>query len=1060
MPKLVWNAIGERRFEVGVDRGVLYPRARPGVPWNGLVAVSQNVSGGETQPYWADGKKFAQYSDMEEYESTIEAYTYPPEFEELDGTYATGKGLAFGLQPRREFGLSYRTLIGNDVNGTDHGYIIHLVYNCLAAPSDKEYETIEDEVEAVTFSWDITTRNEPYIGGQDTAHVMIDSTKTHPGLLSIVEAIIYGAGGVTPRLPLPNELHSLFNSWVSTGVPEKFNLIGLMDNTRQTLTNLYMNPSFERAVTTADIYKNLWTNPSFETLGGADREIRRNRYLRPNMDSLVGLSAVNGAIISMDAGKVLVSAPVNAFADSGIALVSNCPAVNAGETLTYSFDVTGVVEDEWRVSIQGTPLASNYNGPLVRVGVGETKRISATVTFANAGNPAVYVLRRTASIASTAYVGKPLVERGSLLSTVPSPFFSGAVSPDSDLVPSWTGTANASESILTGKQVIDVGSVSAYSSASWSLPGGSRSIHVSGRWDSNDSYASIGGDAGGLRLGMEAGKTYTVLATARMTEPMTGQINGRARTVTLHTRAGGAHVPSSSPQTPNIAGVHQIRWTFTIPANSVEAFLRLYNGAYAGEGEIWWDNVLLIEGDYKGPYFDGSTLPMVRRNLSVSPAANRFTSTTEAGWSTNRWFGSTGGTGVHNIISMATDGPVGITTYARKSWTGAPINNGATGYGAGQFETSEGKTYAFSAYLRAFSETLKQGTVRLTWRKADGTIVDDTVSPLVNMPNGEWVRLTRVATAPVGSVRVSVAMDINGGVAWSVGDRLDATGLLVEESNVIGDYFDGDSLAKNGIATAWMGAVGNSVSGTYDVDFSTAWLGIANASQSVVRHLVPADLDGSGGRAAIVSSQHWSKSGSRSLRVIPVHATNRDTYARVASIGAGPGARIVAGKTYTVLATARQAGSIVDIPSGNGTREITFIGSGFNVKSTPGPNVEGVTQHRLTFTVPVGTTYAEVRLYHGGLPEAGDLWWDNVLLIEGTYTGTYFDGANAGVYQNQELITSWTGTENQSTSIGTYLTGLPVTANPGDAFIVQETNRLWVLTNGVWRFYPIMPITF
>ena len=194
MTQLKWNDVGERYFEAGVDRGVFYAADGDGTAWNGLVSVSENSSGGEPTPYYLDGIKYLNSAAPEEYGGTIEAYTYPDEFAEYDGSVELYDGLSVNLQTRKAFGLSYRTRIGNDLDGTDHGYKIHIIYNVLVAPSSKSYSSMSASIDPLNFSWSFTTM--PIFvseGLNRTAHVIIDSTKVSPGLVRAVEEHLYGS---------------------------------------------------------------------------------------------------------------------------------------------------------------------------------------------------------------------------------------------------------------------------------------------------------------------------------------------------------------------------------------------------------------------------------------------------------------------------------------------------------------------------------------------------------------------------------------------------------------------------------------------------------------------------------------------------------------------------------------------------------------------------------------------------------------------------------------------------------------------------------------------------
>lgn len=221
--KLKWDQTGERLFETGVDHAVLYPIQSDGTytkgfAWNGITNVSESPSGAEASPIYADNIKYLNLYSTEEFGATIGAYTYPDEFAECDGSAEIAPGVSIGQQNRKIFGLSYRTNIGNDVDANDHGYKLHIIYGCLAAPSEKAYQTINDSPEAIEFSWEVSTTPVNVDGFKPTATVVIDSTKVDPEELASLEEILYGKDptmpegddGVEPRLPLPDEIATLF----------------------------------------------------------------------------------------------------------------------------------------------------------------------------------------------------------------------------------------------------------------------------------------------------------------------------------------------------------------------------------------------------------------------------------------------------------------------------------------------------------------------------------------------------------------------------------------------------------------------------------------------------------------------------------------------------------------------------------------------------------------------------------------------------------------------------------------------------------------------------------
>ena len=214
MAKIVWDETGKRFYETGVKMGVLYPQvagAYPkGVAWNGLTAVTESPSGAEATPLYADDIKYLNLISAEEFGATIEAYTYPEEFEACNGEKALATGVTVGQQSRTAFGLCYRTVIGNDVDGDAHGYKLHLIYGALAAPSEKAYATINDSPEAITFSWEVSTTPVNVTGAKPTATLTIDSTKVDADKLAELETILYGSESVEAKLPLPDEVAAIF----------------------------------------------------------------------------------------------------------------------------------------------------------------------------------------------------------------------------------------------------------------------------------------------------------------------------------------------------------------------------------------------------------------------------------------------------------------------------------------------------------------------------------------------------------------------------------------------------------------------------------------------------------------------------------------------------------------------------------------------------------------------------------------------------------------------------------------------------------------------------------
>jgi hypothetical protein len=215
MAPLTWDQVGERLYETGVDHGVLYLPDQTGVyntgvAWNGLTTVTESPSGAEPNAQYADNIKYLNLISAEEFGATIEAFTYPDEFAECDGTALPNPGVAVGQQGRKQFGLSYRSRVGNDIDGTEHGYKLHLVYGCQAAPSEKAYATINDSPEAIAFSWDVTTTPAPVTGMKPTSLIVVDSTVVDPADLTSLETLLYGLAATPAALPTPDAVIALF----------------------------------------------------------------------------------------------------------------------------------------------------------------------------------------------------------------------------------------------------------------------------------------------------------------------------------------------------------------------------------------------------------------------------------------------------------------------------------------------------------------------------------------------------------------------------------------------------------------------------------------------------------------------------------------------------------------------------------------------------------------------------------------------------------------------------------------------------------------------------------
>ena len=217
MARLIWDEVGQRFFETGVKNGVLYVQDndgsyKNGVVWNGLTAVTESPSGAEETPLYADDVKYLTLRSAEEFGATVEAYTYPEEFEQCDGSAAIANGVTIGQQARRAFGLCYRTSVGNDIQGQNFSYKLHLIYGCTVAPSEKSYSTINDNPEAITFSWELSTVPVPVDGFSPTASLVIDASKVDEGKMQQLEDALFGDESSEAKLLLPNEIMEMLKA--------------------------------------------------------------------------------------------------------------------------------------------------------------------------------------------------------------------------------------------------------------------------------------------------------------------------------------------------------------------------------------------------------------------------------------------------------------------------------------------------------------------------------------------------------------------------------------------------------------------------------------------------------------------------------------------------------------------------------------------------------------------------------------------------------------------------------------------------------------------------------
>jgi hypothetical protein len=221
MTRIVWDDSGSRIYETGVDRGVLSVNGDPGVPWSGLSSIVENLRGEDTRAFYLDGDKYLQVTSYEEFEANISAFTYPEEFEKCEGTYRVRYGLNVSQQKKKKFNLSYRSFIGNDLDGLSYGYKIHIIYNAIVRPSSRTYATVNPSTSPMSFSWDLTTLPSNVSGYKKSAHVIIDSRLTNEATLSAIESTIYGDEGSDSRIPTIEELVEIYEENATLRVIEE-----------------------------------------------------------------------------------------------------------------------------------------------------------------------------------------------------------------------------------------------------------------------------------------------------------------------------------------------------------------------------------------------------------------------------------------------------------------------------------------------------------------------------------------------------------------------------------------------------------------------------------------------------------------------------------------------------------------------------------------------------------------------------------------------------------------------------------------------------------------------
>lgn len=706
----------------------------------------------------------------------------------------------------------------------------------------------------------------------------------------------------------------------------------------------------------ANPIENLCTNPSFAT-------------------NTTGYTSVSAGLVRVtDRGGDGHVGELTQTIDGGTRQSALWIMTGAAGNYGVSFDFKGVAAEFTNVrcflydTASATVVSQSPSPTAALIKDGNYNRYSFTLTAASSFDR-VYmeVLGTAIPIGTKAWIDRVVIEKSA---NPRGAYYEG----QGDFSYAWAGTVNASISYQKGFYVSTLasGAATGFSSTEWKGSSGSKSLRITPTLSTTgDSFCSVDGDTGAMRLGMAAGKTYTFSATCRLAAPQTGSPGLRARTITLFTRAAGStgsYTEYRSTQAPNVAGEYRVSLTQTLPADTGEAFLRLYNGTTAGNGDVWWDDLLVEESPIVRPYFDGAT--PVPKNLATDPrATSNFTGVFGAGWRNTRWFGTGSPAGTYTFVTGASDGPVpGLSTYLRKQWTAAASSNGDTGFEhttGNHFPVKAGTTYTVSSYLRANGQGKQQSRISIGWKDGAGNTISTDYGPSISLPYQRWVRNYITATAPANALYAVILSDVDAGTAWAVNEYLDGTGLMIEEGSTLSFYEDSTL-----------------------TDYTYAWTGTAQASSSTQSAVQVSGATSVPSLCRAFQSNLVYSTGSKSLRVHGT-STSTDVFAELNNMLSGY--TFKANTTYTLSGdrhlTAPLVGhsAVLSRVSINGELPITLV--------TSPANVAGKSRFVVRFTTNSGTGLAFVRVYASVPVGGGEVWFDNLILEEGITDGSYFDGS-------------------------------------------------------------------
>ena len=805
MARLKWGEDGSRFFETGLDRGVLYID-NDGVPWNGLIGVSENPSGGEPRPFYYDGVKYLNLASAEEFEATIEAFGAPNEFRPCDGSMAINNGLFATQQPRKAFGMSYRTLVGNDTEGQEHGYKIHLVYNALAGPASKDYKTTGSSTDPTTISWDVTTLPPSLTGLKPTAHFVIDSRETPDGLLEAIEDILYGNDANDSRLPLVSELITMFKS---QGPVRRVNIIdnpNMLDlnGTVTVRQNMSTNPAYKNVFASAEVRRNLATNPSCETTAGwlsnnpsswtmsQDSTVKRSgTYSMKSTPAAatIGTSRTLGSIYQ--AGGGVFPCAANDLITASCYVAHNA-GTNAEANIFVQFLDAG-----------GAVLSTLNQNVYVSIGAGNSTftRIKYSATAAPANTATVRVLVNVQKVTGSNVAANEfcwfddcLVEKANVM----LPYFDGTTAAALGLTYSWTGTAHASAAIASGAQPASA-SFKGYARNTWVVTGAAT--------DGSNTCRTYIGSSNVANLGVNTlvlfGYDAPVFAAG---DTVIGRFRVRlinaAAAITLSPRlyaytAGGAGIAYVS-QGPSVTIPADGSWVDLITpsglAPATTGSVRLYVTGVLSELQndaiLETSNNMVEKADVAFRWFDGNTAAADGLSYSFTGTANASTSVATGaqprGWTVaapdSIYATPNGGA----YLFHPKDNSISASHY-----TDSDVLPGETSTSPATFENPADGYGPKTCYIAM--RTYDASGNNLVWSESQRYVINP----------GESIRISKTVTIVDGEAQLRTYLQANGPGRCKLSE-------VISNEGTASDYFDGNTPDADGRFYSWASVVNNS----------------------------------------------------------------------------------------------------------------------------------------------------------------------------------------------------------------------------------------------------------